>query len=66
MFVCVFALLIKKLLERKIERKEIEKLKRIKCVELRVGEEKVAILQELGACVNSFKRLGIEIPVKFL
>jgi len=65
-FVCVFALLIKKLLERKIERKEIEKLKRIKCVELRVGEEKVAILQELGACVNSFKRLGIEIPVKFL
>ena len=64
MFVCVFALLIKKLLERKIERKEIEKLKRIKCMELR--EEKIVMLQELGACVNSFKRLGIEIPVKFL
>jgi len=63
-FVCVFALLIKKLLERKIERKEIEKLKRIKCMELR--EEKIVMLQELGACVNSFKRLGIEIPVKFL
>ena len=50
MFVCVFALLIKKLLERKIERKEIEKLKRIKCMELR--EEKIVMLQELGACVN--------------
>ena len=38
-------------------------LKRIKCMELRVGGEKVAMLQELGACVNSFKRFGIEIKL---
>ena len=65
-FVCVFSLLIERLLERKIGRKEIERLKKIKCVELRHTEEKVTMLQELGACVNSFKKLGIEIPTKFL
>jgi len=30
---------------------------------IKIGEEKVVMLQELGACVNSFKRLGIEIKL---
>ena len=38
-------------------------LKKNKVIELRVDGEKVAILQELGACVNSFKRFGIEIKL---
>jgi len=43
-------------MERKIGRKEIERPKKIKCVELRHIEEKVTMLQELR----------IEIPTKFL
>ena len=65
-FVCVFSLLIKRLLEKKIERKDVEKLKKVKCIELEIKGDKVKMLQELGSNALLLRKLGIEIPARYM
>ncbi|MCK4429237.1 MAG: IS1634 family transposase, partial [Candidatus Aenigmarchaeota archaeon] len=66
-FVCVFSLLIKKLLEKKIERNDVEKLKKIKLGVLNTGEERIFIVKKIGEMDRKiFESIGIEAPGKFM
>lgn len=66
-FVCVFSLLIKRLLERKINPCDIEKLKRIKISVLSIGSEEQYMVKRLDEQDKKiFDLLGIEKPGKFI
>jgi transposase len=69
-FVCVLALLLKRLIDRKLgtsETQVVRELKRIKVVKCRIGDEEIFISTRLtGAQRSIFKKLEIEEPRIFL